>query len=128
MGSALPSRVLTSPAYEPPAWEVLVFPGVLFLAVNFFITGLTSASVSLVAGDYDCGLVCKLPGVLVLVFVALYMLLCLALVLHYHRTHGAATWAPAEDPIEPHDVSDPLYRWVSQLRMRWCRCACLRRF
>jgi hypothetical protein len=34
-----------------------------------------------------------------------------------HRTYARAMWHPTVPPADAHDVSDPLYRWLSKLRV-----------
>ena len=104
---------------------IFVFPGVLFLGVNLFLTGFFESAVYLVsvpASDDQCGTRCMAWAVPVLSLSVLYVCLVFAMLLHFHKSrHSAATWQTAEEPETPEGVVDPLYRLISKIRTRICR-------
>ena len=102
----------------------LVFPGLLCLGINFFLNGLIEPCITLVSfpADLDtCGSECMVPAVTVLTLLALYLLTTFAMLLHFHRSgYREETWEDAEEPEDPNDVEDPLYRFISKVRVRFC--------
>lgn len=101
---------------------VFVFPSLLTLCCTFFMTGLVGSSVELLAEcamDYSPLVMaaCQTPPALVLTSVSAAILLMFTMLVHFWLNFRHQ-WAP-EEPIEDcEDIEDPLYRWVSKVRVR----------
>ena len=105
------------PATFRPIPGALVFPSAFFLIGNFLVTGLTSSSAALLAGGGDCGMRCQWPAIVVLFAVGAYLALLGAIAIHFARRFSK-TWEPVPPMDNPADVADPLYRLVSNIRVR----------
>ena len=103
--------------------RLFVFPSLTYIAVNIFVGSLVGSSITLLAEVNDCnwnGWECKWPAIVVLFAVIFYLLLCLSILMHFHRKHRPVMWQPSKSPTDPGDVEDPLYRQVSKLRVQHC--------
>ena len=104
--------------------SAFVFPGILAIGCNLFLNGLIEPSITLVTfpGEIDnCGAECLVSAVAVLTMIALYISLTFAMLLHFHLSgHRVQTWKDADEPENPNDVEDPVYRFVSKVRTRLC--------
>lgn len=104
-----------------PLPSLFVHPSLLFTGISLYTSGLVTTATQLVVSSFTCGMQCKWPGLVVLGANVIYILLSLAMVIHYHVKWGKATWMPAEPADTPQEVEDPLYRLVSKVRVRTCR-------
>ena len=101
---------------------IFVFPSLLTLCCTFFITGLVGSSVELLA---ECAVeyapsaqgVCQTPAVLVLMAITLLLVGMLSQLVHFWIRYRQQ-WEP-EAPIDDCEaIEDPLYRWVSKVRVK----------
>ena len=98
-----------------------VFPSVLMLGINFFINGLIQPAMTLASvpsTEDTCGTQCGAIAGAILALIALYLIISLSLLVHFHLTHRKHVWTEAEEPAEPNDVEDVLYRFISKIRAR----------
>ena len=92
------------------------------MALNFFMTGTCNKAVKLlVLADDDCSFACRLPAVLWLTITALYLSGAWYMLWHFNKHHRKAMWEPLEVPDDPDEIEDPLYRFISKVRVRFCR-------
>merc|ERR1711871_229905 len=101
---------------------IFVFPSLLTLCCTFFMTGLMGSSVELLA---ECAAefspraqaACQTPAVVVILVISLLLLGMLSQLVHFWFRYRHQ-WVP-EAPIDDCEmIEDPLYRWVSKLRVR----------
>ena len=99
----------------------LVFPGLQWLAISLFCTGLMGNGVrALVRFDHPSELGWRIMAVTVVSAVTFYKLCTLAMLVRFHRRFRAATWRAAKYPEDAEKVVDPLYRLVSRVRFQSC--------
>ena len=115
-----PKRILKPPKFMPYP-KSLVWPTPLFFSGCIFVTGLTRASVRLLAADpLGCGTVrCRWLPIGVIVGVLIILMIIGSDLLRFRREHGVnLKWKPAARPNKPGAVTDP---WM-QLRAHWVVC------
>jgi len=103
---------------------IFVFPSLQTITCTFFMSGLVGTSCELLATctQYTEAnqAACMAPGALVLTAVVCVLLFCLSQIMHFWINFHHC-WVPMEDPDDVEDVEDPLYRWVSKMRVRLAR-------
>ena len=123
LGVCGPRRKLKPPSFFPFP-KSLVWPTPLFFTCCIFVTGLTRASVRVLAawssGQIDeCGRIsCLVLPVAVLSVLALLMILTIADLVRFRKVHGKLVeWKPGARPAHPSDVSDPYMRIRAKVRV-----------
>ena len=100
---------------------VCVFPGPLLVVCKLFITGLVANSVDLVIAADECRGRCRAVGIACLVFEIGFIFLGWYVVIDWNVRFRRMTWRPATMPASTEDVKDPLFRLLSNIRLRVCR-------
>lgn len=109
------SAILLPSVKFTPFPSPLVFPALPLIAMSLFCNGLVRSSVKILVARCDRW---RPLAIAVLIFVGCYKLMTLSLLLRFDRRFRAATWKAAKPPPHANSVADPLYRWVSHIRVR----------
>ena len=114
-----PKRKLKPPKFVPFP-KSLVWPTPLFFTGCIFVTGLTRASVRVLAAQPDgCSMAClAVPIVVLFVLVGLLLLTAVNLILVHKRHGNVITWKSASKHGKPAEVGDPYMRLQAQLRIQ----------
>ena len=98
----------------------LVFPGLPFLAISIFLTGMVSNSIAVLVDEEECSeFWCTALALSVLLGAGVYEGFTLWMLVLFNRHHRTGAWTSAKYPKEAAKVVDPLYRLVSRLRTRF---------
>ena len=113
-----PTRKMKPPKFFPFP-KSLVWPTPFFFATCMFITGLTRASVRLLATDTpDCGALCYVLPITVLAILTSFITITAGMLLTFRRKHGSEIkFKPAARPLTPSKVGDPYMRLRAKLRV-----------
>ena len=114
-----PRRKLQPPRFF--AWpKSLVWPSPLFFTTCMFGSGITRASVRLLAASPpDCGHGCNVLPVALLVCLVVLILIVVGDLLTFRAKHGKEIkWTPAARCDDPNKVDDPWMRLSAQVRVR----------
>ena len=96
------------PVFRPlPAF--LVFPNLISMVLNIFLTGLAEASAGVLVEERACGFRCMYPAIIVLALIVIYLVIVLAMLLHFNTHHRRALWQSVK-PQSRDDVEDPILR------------------
>lgn len=113
------------PPFKPYP-SMLVFPALPLLVCWIFSAGLVKSGTALLMyqvqvrapNEPTCGWGCTQLAVAVLLVILIVMITALAMLIHFSRNFRKACWKPTATPINHLDVSDPLFRLYSRVRMR----------